>query len=121
MLVTLKTRLPVLQLTVTAKLCVRLLKTWAMTTISVVIPVFPWLMLLVTVVPTKWIKMATMSSIRTVANPLKDANGNKVLDENGKPVKDPKTLKPYATTDNIYEIAALPDGEEKDPPSERAS
>lgn len=45
--------------------------------------------------------------------PLKDANGNKVLDENGKPVKDPKTLKPYATTDNIYEIAALPDGEEK--------
>lgn len=60
---------PVLQLTVTAKLCVRLLKTWAMTTISVVIPVFPWLMLLVTVVPTKWIKMATMSSIRTVANP----------------------------------------------------
>lgn len=38
-------------------------------TISVVIPVFPWLMLLVTVVPTKWIKMATMSSIRTVANP----------------------------------------------------
>ena len=24
--------------------------------------------------------------------PLKDANGNKVLDENGKPVKDPKTL-----------------------------
>ena len=45
--------------------------------------------------------------------PLKDANGNKVLDENGKPVKDPKTLKPYATTDNIYESAALPDGDEK--------
>ena len=44
---------------------------------------------------------------------MKDANGKKVFDENGKPVIDPKTRKPYATTDNIYEIAALPDGEEK--------
>lgn len=44
---------------------------------------------------------------------MKDADGKKVFDENGKPVIDPKTLKPYATVDNIYEIAALPEGEEK--------
>ena len=44
---------------------------------------------------------------------MKDANGKKVFDADGKPVIDPKTLKPFATTDNIYEIAALPEGEEK--------
>lgn len=46
--------------------------------------------------------------------PLKDENGKKVIDpETGKPVIDPKTRKPYTVIDDIYEIAALPDGEEK--------
>ena len=44
---------------------------------------------------------------------MKDADGKKVFDENGKPVIDPKTLKPYATVDNIYEIAACRKGKKR--------
>jgi len=50
----------------------------------------------------------------TSGKPLKDENGNVVKDENGKPVKDPKTLQPYTELVDIYDIWALPDGEEKE-------
>lgn len=46
--------------------------------------------------------------------PLKDENGKVVIDpETGKPKKDPKTLQPYTVIDDIFEIAALPEGREK--------
>ena len=47
--------------------------------------------------------------------PLKDENGNVVIDEaTGKPKKDPKTQTPYIVLDDIHEIEALPEGEEKE-------
>lgn len=46
--------------------------------------------------------------------PLKDENGKVVLDENGNPVKDPKTMTPYMVVDDINDMWALPDGEEKE-------
>ena len=46
--------------------------------------------------------------------PLKDAEGNVVLDENGKPKKDPKTQQPYTVLVDIHEIEAMPDGPLKD-------
>lgn len=46
--------------------------------------------------------------------PLKDENGNVVIGEDGKPVKDPKTLQPYTELVDINEIWAMPDGEEKE-------
>ncbi len=47
--------------------------------------------------------------------PLKDADGNVVIDEaTGKPKKDPKTQTPYIVLDDLNEIEALPDGEEKE-------
>ena len=45
--------------------------------------------------------------------PLKDENGNVVIGEDGKPVKDPKTLQPYTELVDINEIWAMPEGEEK--------
>lgn len=45
---------------------------------------------------------------------LKDADGNVVIDETtGKPKKDPKTQTPYIVLDDINEINALQNGEEK--------
>ncbi len=46
--------------------------------------------------------------------PLKDADGNVVIGENGKPVKDPKTQTPYIVLEDIHEIEALPEGREKE-------
>ena len=47
--------------------------------------------------------------------PLKDADGNVVIDEaTGKPKKDPKTQQPYTVLVDIHEIEALPDGPLKD-------
>ena len=47
--------------------------------------------------------------------PLKDADGNVVIDEaTGKPKKDPKTQTPYIVLDDWNEINALPDGPEKE-------
>ncbi len=47
--------------------------------------------------------------------PLKDENGNKVIDPaTGKPKKDPKTMKPYSYLEDLNEIAALPEGIEKE-------
>ena len=50
--------------------------------------------------------------------PLKDENGNVVIDEaTGKPKKDPKTMKPYIVLDDIHEIEALPGRPRKGTPS----
>ena len=47
--------------------------------------------------------------------PLKDADGKVVIDpETGKPKKDPKTMTPYTVLEDLNEIEALPDGEEKE-------
>jgi len=46
--------------------------------------------------------------------PLKDESGKVVIGEDGKPVKDPKTLQPYTELVDINEIWAMPDGEEKE-------
>ena len=47
--------------------------------------------------------------------PLKDENGKVVIDPaTGKPKKDPKTMKPYTVLEDLNEIAALPDGPEKE-------
>ena len=46
--------------------------------------------------------------------PLKDEDGNVVIGENGKPVKDPKTMQPYTELVDINEIWAMPEGEEKE-------
>ena len=54
------------------------------------------------------------SSIRAQVNPLKDADGNVVMGEDGKPKKDPKTQTPYLQLDNLLEIEKLPDGPEKE-------
>ncbi|MBQ1242472.1 MAG: 2-hydroxyacyl-CoA dehydratase, partial [Oscillospiraceae bacterium] len=44
-----------------------------------------------------------------------DPNSGKPLkDENGNPVKDPKTMQPYTELVDINEIWAMPDGEEKE-------
>ncbi len=51
----------------------------------------------------------------STGKPLKDADGNVIIDEaTGKPKKDPKTQTPYIVLDDINEINALPDGEEKE-------
>ena len=46
--------------------------------------------------------------------PLKDENGKVVMGEDGKPVKDPKTMQPYTVLDDIHEIEALPETTEKE-------
>ncbi|MBP3736105.1 MAG: 2-hydroxyacyl-CoA dehydratase [Lachnospiraceae bacterium] len=46
--------------------------------------------------------------------PLKDENGQVVLDENGNPKKDPKTQQPFEELVNINDIEAMPEGEEKE-------
>ena len=47
--------------------------------------------------------------------PLKGEDGKPVIDEaTGKPKKDPKTMQPFTVLDDIYEIAALPEGKEKE-------
>ena len=46
--------------------------------------------------------------------PMKDENGNIVKGEDGKPVKDPKTMQPYTEEVDLHEIEAMPDGEEKE-------
>lgn len=51
----------------------------------------------------------------TSGKPLKDQDGNVVIDpETGKPKKDPKTMSPYTVLDDLNEIWALPEGEEKE-------
>lgn len=51
----------------------------------------------------------------STGKPLKDADGNVIIDEaTGKPKKDPKTQTPYIVLDDLNEINALPDGEEKE-------
>ena len=44
--------------------------------------------------------------------PLKDADGKVVMGEDGKPVKDPKTLQPYTELVDINELWAMAVGEE---------
>ena len=46
--------------------------------------------------------------------PLKDENGQVVLDENGNPKKDPKTQQPFEELVNINDIEAMPEGEAKE-------
>ena len=50
----------------------------------------------------------------STGKPLKDADGNVVMGEDGKPKKDPKTQTPYLQLDNLLEIEKLPDGPEKE-------
>jgi len=50
----------------------------------------------------------------TSGKPLKDENGNVVIGEDGKPVKDPKTMQPYTELVDINELWAMPEGEEKE-------
>ncbi len=51
----------------------------------------------------------------STGKPLKDEAGNVVMDEaTGKPKKDPKTQTPYIVLDDLNEINALPEGEEKE-------
>ena len=76
-------------------------------------PGFPWLIPLAIGGANKMDKDGNYIINPNSGKQMKDENGKKVFDENGKPVINPKTLKPYPTVDNIYEIAALPEGEEK--------
>jgi hypothetical protein len=50
----------------------------------------------------------------STGKPLKDADGNVVMGEDGKPKKDPKTQTPYLQLDNLLEIEKLPDGPERE-------